>query len=249
MAYFGDSLAHSALLGIALGFLTGVNATVGILITALLFALLLTLLQQQRRLASDTLLGILSHAALALGMVGLSFAEGARLDLTAYLFGDVLSTSMQDLAWIYGIGLLVLATLGLIWRPLLLVTLHRDLAQAEGIAVLRLDLAYVLLVAVTVAVAMKVVGVLLITAMLMVPAAAARQLARSPEAMALIAVCAAIAASAGGLAASYRWDTPAGPSIVVTALLLFLVSLPLGQFLNTRAAARSRDRGPSALDR
>ena len=249
MAYFGDSLAHSALLGIALGFLTGVDATLGILVTAVIFALLVTLLQRQRRLAGDTILGILSHAALALGMVGLSFTEGVRLDLAAYLFGDVLSTSMRDLAWIYGIGFLVLAALGLIWRSLLLVTLHRDLAQAEGMAVLRLDLAYVLLVAVTVAVAMKVVGVLLITAMLMIPAAAARQVARSPEAMALIAVCAATVASAGGLMASYRWDTPAGPSIVVAALVLFLASLPLGRLLNIRALGRSKDRGPAGLDR
>lgn len=228
MAYFGDSLAHTALFGIALGFVLGIDLTIGIIVTALGLAVFLVHLQQQRALASDTLLGIMAHSGLALGLVVLSFFEGLRLDLMAYLFGDVLAVSNQDLAWIYGGGLLALAGLAAIWRPLLAVTIHEDLARAEGVPALAVRLAFVLLIAIVIAIAMKIVGVLLITAMLIIPAATARRFARTPEAMAALAVLAGALAVLLGLAGSLQWDTPSGPSVVVAALVLFLASLATG---------------------
>lgn len=221
MAYFGDALAHSALLGVALGAVLGIDPQFGVIATCLLIALALALLQRQRRLAGDTLLGIFAHAALSLGLVALAFLETVQVDLVAYLFGDILAISTTDLYWIWGGNLLALAALTRIWRPLLAATVHEELALVEGAPVFQARLAFILLIALVVAVAMKVVGILLITSLLIIPAAAARRFARSPEAMAGLAGMLGCIAIGTGLWASLRWDTPAGPSVVVAATLLF----------------------------
>ena len=228
MAYFGDSLAHSALLGIALGLVLGIDLTLGIGLASVTLAVLLLLLERQRRLASDTLLGLMAHSGLALGLVVLSFFETLRVDLLSYLFGDILAVTATDLAWIYAVGFLALAVLAAIWRPLLAVTVHEDLARAEGVPVLPVRLVFVLLIAVVIAIAMKIVGILLTTSLLIIPAATARRFARTPEQMALLSVAAGMAAVAGGLAASLVWDTPSGPSMVVAAFGLFVLSLAGG---------------------
>ena len=225
MAYFGDTLSHAALMGVALGILAGIDATVGVVVTGVAVALLLLALQGQKRLAADTLLGILSHAALSVGLIAISFLDTVRVDLMSYLFGDILAVSDRDLAWIYGGGVVILAALAAIWRPLIALTVHEDTAIAEGVASLRIQLTFMVLIAFTVALAMKLVGVLLITALLIIPAATARGFARSPEAMALGAVVAGLIAVGAGLAASVTWDTPSGPSIVATAAVLFALTL------------------------
>ena len=224
MAYFGDSLAHSALLGVALGFLVGIEPTVAVIALCLALALFIVGLQGQRRLATDTLLGIMSHGALSLGLVAVSLLETVRVDLMAYLFGDILAVTTTDIAWIWGGGAVSLLALAFLWRPLLAITVHEELARVEGINAGAVRLGFMLLVALVIATAMKIVGVLLITSLLILPAAAARRLAPSPEAMALGAVLVGAAAVAGGLIASLRWDTPAGPSIVLVAAALFAIS-------------------------
>ena len=228
MAYFGDSMAHSALLGVALGLLLGVDVIVGIIATGVVLAVFLVLLQRQQRLSTDTLLGILSHAALSLGLVAISLMEWLRVDLLGYLFGDILAVTPVDILWIYGGGIAALALLALVWRSLIAVTVHEELAEAEGISVLPTRLAFMLLIALIIAVSIKVVGVLLISSLLIIPAATARRFARSPEAMAAIASLVGALAVVGGLAASLNWDTPSGPSIVVAATVLFAASLALG---------------------
>lgn len=228
MAYFGTALAHNAFLGIALGILIGVDPMLGIAASAVAVALLLVALQRQNRLAEDTVLGILAHGGMALGLVALAYLEGVRVDLLGYLFGDVLAVGTADLAWIWGAGVLVLAGLALLWRRLLIVSIHPELAAAEGVAVLPVRLAFMLMLAVLTAVAMKVVGVLLITSMLIVPAAAARRLAATPEAMALGAVGVGAVSVVAGLALSYAYDLPSGPAIVVSACALFVASLGVG---------------------
>lgn len=231
MAYFGDSLAHSALLGIALGFLFGIDPTIAVVLTAVTAALLMAGLQLRQRLASDTLLGILSHGGLAFGLIAIGLTQGLRTDLFAYLFGDVLAIDGRDLAWIWIGGGVALSGLGLIWRPLMALTVHEELARAEGKPVAAAKLAYLMLIALVVAVAMKIVGVLLVTALLIIPAAAARGLARSPEAMAALAALAGAVSVLAGLAASWWLDTPSGPSIVAAAtLLFFLVTAAGGAF-------------------
>lgn len=231
MAYFGDSLAHSALLGISLGFLLGLDLQLGVVATCVAVALLVVALQQQQRLPTDTLLGILAHSSLALGLVVVSFMDRLRIDLLGYLFGDVLAVGRSDLLWIWLGGALVLALILLTWRHLLLATLHEELARAEGVPVLAVRLALMLTLAVTIAAAMKIVGILLITSMLILPAAAARRFARTPEEMALLASGLGVLAVGGGLWGSLAYDTPSGPSIVVAALFLFVLSLAAGAAL------------------
>lgn len=224
MAYFGNALSHAALLGIALGLLLAIDLTFSVVVVCVVVAALMIALERQRALAADTILGILAHGALALGLVALAFLEGVRVDLTAFLFGDILAVSTGDLVWIYGGGGLALVLLAWLWRPLLLVIVHRELAAVEGVRVDLVHTVYTLLVALIIAVAMKIVGVLLIIALLIIPAATARRFAATPEAMAAGAAVSGMLSVAGGLAGSLAWDTPAGPSIVTAALLLFVLA-------------------------
>ncbi|HID99788.1 MAG TPA: hypothetical protein EYP59_05815 [Thiotrichaceae bacterium] len=242
MAYFGDTLAHSALLGIALGFLLNLKLTVHLelltlssllmlstLIVCLAIALLLVILESQKRFATDTLLGILAHSALSLGLVALAFlqGEGLRIDLYAYLFGDLLAITRTDLYWIYGGGGLILLALVFIWQSLLSITIHEELAQVEGVSVAWVRLLFMLMVALVIAIAMKIVGILLITSMLIIPAAAARSLAKTPEQMAVLASIIGALAVVIGLTLSWHWDIPTGPAVVVAATLLFILTFLL----------------------
>jgi zinc transport system permease protein len=223
MAYFGDTLAHSALVGVALGLVFEISTTLAIVACCLFLALLLVQLQHERSLANDTLLGILSHSALALGLVCVSLFADARVDLFAYLFGDLLTTTPEDIGLIAAVALGVVATLVLLWRRLLAVTIDEDLAQVEGQPVATLRTVLMLLMALVIAIAMKAVGVLLITALLIIPAATARRLSPTPEAMAVLAALLGALSVAGGLAMSWWWDTPAGPSVVLAAAAFFVV--------------------------
>lgn len=224
MAYFGDSLSHSAILGVALGFLLAININLGILVSTLLIAALLIFSQRQKKISNDTMLGILSHSTLSLGLIIISFVEGVRVDINAWLFGDILSVSWQDL-WVILAGVsLVLLLLFIIWRPLLSLTVHEDIACVEGVNITVISAVYTLLVAILVAISMQIVGALLITSLLIIPAAAARLFSRSPEQMAVYAVIVGMLAVIIGLLASYFMDTPAGPSIVVGASSLFFLS-------------------------
>jgi len=240
MAYFGDSLAHSALLGVALGFLLSIDLTLGIAGTCIIFALAIVALQEQRRLATDTLLGMLSHTALSIGLVALSLMGSLRVDLLGYLFGDILAVTPRDLVIIYGGGAAALIVLAAIWRDLLAVTVHEELARAEGVAAFRARLVFTLLLAGVVAMSMKVMGILLITSMLIIPAATARRFAHTPEGMAFLAASIGMLAVALGLTASLRWDTPSGPSVVVAAFSLFLLSLGLSAIRERALAAPTR---------
>ena len=224
MAYFGDTLSHSAILGVALGLLLSININIGILISTLAVAGLLILSQHQKRLGSDTMLGIIAHSALALGLVLISFVEGVRVDISAWLFGDILSVSWQDLALVtIGVSV-VIAVLITIWKPLLSLTVHEELAFVEGVNISLISAIYTLLIAILVAIAMKIIGALLITALLIIPAATARQFSKTPEQMAIFAIVAGVLSVIIGLSTSFLWDTPAGPAIVVSATLLFIVS-------------------------
>ena len=227
MAYFGDTMAHSALLGAAAAIVFDVDAVVGVFAVAVLVALALLALERRGGLATDTLLGLLSHSALAIGLVVIGLMVGLRLDLLGYLFGDILAVSDLDLAVIFTGGGAVAIALALIWRPLLAATVAPDVAAAEGLHPQRARLAFMLMLAAVIAIAMKIVGILLITALLIIPAAAARRFAATPETMALMAAGIGALAVVTGLAAAVQADTPAGPTIVVAALSLFLAGLLL----------------------
>lgn len=224
MAYFGDATAHAAILGVALAFATSLPIYAGTLIVALAMAITVSALAGRGH-AMDTALGVLAHSALAFGLVAVSFLPGVRVDLSAYLFGDILAVSRADLLWVWGGAIVVLALILWRWQGLLTTTLSEDLAQASGIDPGRERLVLVLALALVVAVSIKIVGALLIAAMLIIPAGAARGLSRTPEAMAGLAILVSVVAVGSGLWMSLRLDTPAGPSIVVAASILFLASL------------------------
>ena len=182
MAYFGDTLAHSALLG------------------------------------------ILSHSSLALGLIAVYLIPDARINLEGILFGDLLTVSAADTLTIWLVGLVVLGLTLWLWHPLLAITVHQDLAQVEGVSVAAVKTVLMLSLALVIAITMKVVGVLLITALLVIPAATARHFAKTPEAMAVMGSVFGLLAVVCGLAASWFMDTPAGPSIVLSAGLFFLLA-------------------------
>ncbi len=234
MAYFGDATAHAAILGVALALALETPVFGGVLAAALAMAALISV-ASGKTYAADTLLGVAAHSALALGLVAASFLHGVRIDLMSYLFGDILAVTRIDLAVIWGGAALVCGLLAWRWDGLLTATLNADLAAAEGRDPRLERLALMLALAVLVAVAIKVVGALLITALLIIPAAAARSFTRTPEAMAGFAALIGAASALAGLAASYRFDTPAGPSIVAAAAAAFALSNILAPL--TRRAA------------
>ncbi|WP_417769651.1 metal ABC transporter permease [Stappia sp.] len=225
LAYFGDTLSHAALLGVALAFLFEVNITLAVFAVSVLVSLALLLLQRRASLSSDALLGLLAHSSLALGLMALAFMSWVRIDLMGFLFGDILAVSTLDILAIYAGGVFVLVVLAAIWTPLFAATINRELAEAEGLRPDRANLVFMILLATVIAISMKIVGVLLITAMLIIPAATARRLSTGPEQMAVLAALVGVVAVIGGLFGSLEWDTPSGPSIVVAALALFLLSL------------------------
>ncbi len=224
MAYLGDTLSHSSLLGIALGFLLQINLIVSVFTVAALVAVLLFLLQRQKQLTSDAILGTLAHASLALGVLVISLMTWIRIDLMSFLFGDILSVEISDLYLIYGSGALVLLVMMRLWKPLLAITVNEELARAEGIPSVPLQLIFMLLIALVIALAMKIVGVLLVTALLIIPATAARRFSKTPEQMALIAILIGVISVLTGLYSSLQFDTPSGPSIVIAIVLFFSLS-------------------------
>ena len=228
LAYFGDTLSHSALLGVALALLLELNITFTVFCISVVVAMLLMLLQRRASLSSDALLGLLAHSALAVGLVVLAFMTWVRVDLMGFLFGDILAITRADLMMIWCGGVAVLIALIKIWRPLFAATVSYELATAEGTRPDFANIVFTVLLAAVIAVSMKIVGVLLITALLIIPAAAARRFSKSPEQMALIAIIFGVLSVWLGLSGSLEFDTPAGPSIVVAALSFFIFSiLPL----------------------
>lgn len=224
MSYFGDTMAHSALLGITLGLLFSVDLTLAITGVSVLVASLLTMLMKSRALASDTLLGILAHSSLALGLITLSFMPDVRVDINGFLFGDLLAVNNADVFWSLGASLFVLMVLVWLWSPLLMITINEDLAKVEGVPVERIKFALLLVLSVFIAVAIKIVGVLLITSMLIIPAASARRLAQTPESMAYYAALLGAVSVLLGFVMSFYLDTPVGPSIVSCGFFIFILT-------------------------
>ncbi len=231
MAYFGDATAHAAILGVALALATGLSVAAGALAAALAMGLAVGGLSGRGGWAVDTLLGVAAHSALALGLVAASMIGGVRVDLMAYLVGDVLSVSRADLAVIWGGGAAIWAVAWWRWDALLTATVDPDLAHAAGIDPRRERMVLIVALAVVVAAALKVVGVLLIAAMLVVPAAAARPLSRTPEGMLAGAAILGAAAALAGLAGAWVLDAPAGPSIVAAAAAGFAATSLLARAL------------------
>lgn len=225
MSYFGDTLAHASLLGVAFGLLLDVSPFYAVIAVTLVLALVLVWLERRPQLSVDTLLGIMAHSALSLGLVVVALMSNVRVDLMAYLFGDLLSVTFTDI-WMIAIGVsAVLLILWWQWRNLLSMTVSPELAHVDGVNLVRARTVLMLVTALTIGLAMKFVGALIITSLLIIPAATARRFARTPEQMAAYTVLVGVLAVTGGLAFSAFYDTPAGPSVVLSAAVLFVLSL------------------------
>ena len=239
MAYFGDTLSHGALLGVALGLLFELHLELSVFLVCSLIAVTLFLLQRRASISSDALLGILAHASLAIGLVVLSLMTWIRVDLIGLLFGDILAVSHRDLTVIAGILVMTSIVLALTWRSLFAATVSRELAEAEGLNPRRAEIIFMLLIAAVIAVAIKIVGVLLITSLLIIPAATARRISLTPGQMMVASSIVGVFAVVLGLTGSLKLDTPSGPSIVVASVGLFLISMtPLAHRIRVRFRRR-----------
>ncbi len=240
MAYVGETLAQSSLLGVALGLALGIDLTLAVVLAAVATAFILIGFGRQKLLALDSVLGLMHHAALALGVIAIALLKGPSIDLMSYLFGDVFAVTYGDLLWVYVGGAVVLALTLQLWKPLVRLSLHEDLATAEGISPALPRALFDILLAITIAVSMKIVGILLVMAFLIVPAVAARPLASTPERMAVIAAGIGIASVVAGLALSLYTDAPGGPSIVLAMCACAVISLLAAA---GRVRIRKRSRG------
>lgn len=240
MSYFGDTIAHAALLGVALSFALEMNLVLSVLMITILGALFLLYMQSRVYLSIDALLGILSHATLAIGLVLISFLSWMRVDLTSFLFGDILAVDVTDLLIIAIVGTLILIMIYFIWQPLLIATVNQELAAVEGYHPKLYHGFYTILLGAVIAVSIKVIGVLLITALLIIPAATARLMSKTPEKMAFLAILFGVSSSISGLYGSLYLDTPSGPSIVVIAFILFCFSLLGGKLISLFRASGSQ---------
>ena len=229
MAYFGDTLAHSALLGVALAVSAEVVPILGVVFVGILLAAMLFWLEHRRELSTDTLLGILSHSALALGLIVFAWIQARMpgLDLMAYLFGDILAVNRAEILWMFVGAVFILSIFVALWRAMLAIAVNEDMARTDGIRVSLVRFVFMLLLAMVIAAAIKVVGILLITALLIIPAASARGFSKTPMQMVMLSTVMAVAAVVIGLGASMYQDVPAGPAIVVAAALgFFLTRIP-----------------------
>lgn len=224
MAYLGEAIAHAILLGIALGFLLEMEPVITVLVICFLFAYLLARIEQDMMVSTDALLGSISHLALALGLVALAFMEQIRIDLISFLLGDILAIDSFELVTIYSVAVIVCVLVKWQWRNLLSITVNQDLAAVEGVPVEKTRLLLIMVLATVIAIGMTIVGMLLVIAMVIIPATAARCLARTPGQMVILATMIGCLAVVSGLYGSLTWDIPAGPSIIVVAGMIFFLT-------------------------
>ncbi len=224
MAYFGETIAHSGLLGVALGLLLSINVTVGVFCIALVVTIGLRAVERTTYLAKDTALGLLAHVVLALGLIVTSQFQSLQVDLMGLLFGDILAISNLDLFMVGGGILAIWGLIAWLWQDLLALSIDRELALAEGVHIGRVDFLFSLAIAATIALSMKLVGLLLVTAMLIIPAAAAMGISRTPEQMVVYTGLISCLSIISGLIASLYIDIPTGPAIVVSMAFFFLLT-------------------------
>ena len=225
LSYFGDTLAHSALLGVTMAYTLDLNIAISVFLISSVIALILIQLQKKTNLPGDALLGLLAHSSLAVGLVVIGFLTFIRFDIMGLLFGDILAVTTDDLLIIWTGGVLILLVLKLIWKPLFASTVNYELAEAEGLNPDRAKAIFTILMAAVIAISIKMVGLLLITGMLIIPAAMARNLSDSPKKMVLFSIIGGLLSVLLGLFSSLEFNTSSGPSIIMAALVLFILSL------------------------
>lgn len=225
LSYFGDTLSHSALLGVTMAYTFDLNIALSVFLISSVIALILIQLQKKTNLPGDALLGLLAHSSLAVGLVVIGFLTFIRFDIMGLLFGDILAVTTNDIFVVWGGGAIILVILKLIWKPLFASTVNYEIAEAEGLSPEKYNILFTILMAAIIAISIKMVGLLLITGMMIIPAAAARNLSNSPKQMVIISIIFGLLSVLIGLYASLEINTPSGPSIITTSLLFFILSL------------------------
>ena len=225
LSYFGDTIEHSALLGVTLAYTMEFNIALSVFIISSLIALILIQLQKKTNLPGDALLGLLAHSSLAIGLVVIGFLTFIRFDIMGLLFGDILAVTVDDLLIIWIGGPLILLIIKIIWKHLFASTVNYELAEAEGLNHDRAKAIFTILIAGIIAISIKMVGLLLITGMLIIPAAMARNISTSPQRMVIYSVLGGLLSVIIGLFSSLEFNTSSGPSIITAALFLFILSL------------------------
>ena len=243
LSYFGDTIAHSALLGVVIAYALDFNLIIAVFVVSCLLALSLLFLQRRTNLPDDALLGLLAHSVLAIGLVLLGILSFIRIDLMGLLFGDILSVNVTDLLFVWIGGSIVLIVLILIWRPLFAGTVNLELAKAEGLNPDLANAIFTLLIASVIAISIKIVGILLITGLLIIPASASRNLSSTPVQMAIISSIIGVASVVLGIQTSMIWNTPTGPTILTNTLGVFILTLlPLKKFLISKKKIELSDK-------
>ncbi len=231
MAFFSDALGHSALAGVGLGMLLGIpNETISLLIFGIMWALLISRINHSGSASADTIISVFSSTGIALGLLILSRGGGFS-KYSALLTGDILSVSPADLVWLLCALLVGLAAWIIMYNRLLLTAVNPQLAQSRGIGAKWVEYAFVCLVAVAVMLAIRWVGVLLINALLILPAAAARNISRNAAQHSRYAVLIGVLCGVIGLIAAYYMDTGVGAAVVLCAAVCYAISLPLRRFV------------------
>ena len=233
LAFLSDTLGHAAVLGVGVGLMLQLVPIVGVLAVALLIVFSLSRVSNFNTALSETTLAIISHTGLAGGIILVGLLPARSVNLEAILFGDLLATSRTDLLELLATTLVLAVLLVRHWREFVALSVSREIAQAEGIAVRRVQFLMYAMIALLVAVMMKVMGVLLIAAMLVIPTSSARLFSSSPEQMVAISALYGLGALGGGIASSYHFDWQTGPAIVVSATALLLVSLAVRHLLKS----------------
>lgn len=233
LAYYGDTLAHSGLLGVTLGYVLGLNMSFTVFAISTIVAFLLLFLQKRTKLTGDALLGLLAHSSLAIGLVIIAVLTSIRIDLMGLLFGDILSVSTNDILLIWGGGSVILLILLFIWKSLFAGTIDYDLAKAEGMNPDASNYIYTILIAGIIAISIKMIGVLLITGLLIIPPAMSRNFSISPKEMVIVSIIGGVMSVVIGLFGSLELNTPSGPTIIVVSLILFILSLFFKRGYNT----------------
>ena len=224
-SFFAGTLAHSALLGVTMAVFFEINIAFAVFLISASLAIILLQLQKKTKLPNDALLGLLAHASLAVGLVILGFLSSIRFDIMGLLFGDILAVNQIDLMFIWIGGALIIIILKIIWKPLFASTVNYELAEAEGMKPDRANAIFTILMAAIIAISIKIVGLLLITGMLIIPAAMARNISKNPQQMVFLSVVGGLLSVVVGLFSSLEFNTPSGPSIIAAALVLFIISL------------------------
>jgi zinc transport system permease protein len=223
MSYFGESLGHGAILGVGAGIILGINQSLSIILVILIFAALLTYLQNRKAFSNDTILGILAHGALAMGIILISVSDNSSFNLHAFLFGDILLVGVKEIYLIFFSAIIIYAIILCNWKAIILSTISKDLARSQNISNFKMDLLLTTTMALAVAISIQIIGALLITSMLIIPPATAKQLARNPKNMVIISTIIAILSVLAGLLTSYQFDIPSGPAIILSSFILFII--------------------------